>query len=211
MPVQTRGNFRNDPSNATATRPERGPPLSDARRARGPGFSLQYQQFRPIGWSEIDTDLQLKMTDECQITESNWDEIGRRAPCIWCRGNHWGVHCPGIWSSTPACREKVGDTVAEATRLKYEARRAAATQRQMLSLAMFPGGETQRVELLKMADDSEYVPVSRIAVVAGDDFARLCDLCGCAEDDDVDTFVELASNAMADSYMYQASAKARAA
>ena len=138
---------------------------------------------------------------------STYEDKGRRAPCSWCGGNHWLVHCPGgVWATTDACREKVGNAAAEATRLKYDARRAAMQQRQ---LVIASGDGSRSDELLAMVDSAEYVPVSRLAAVMGSDMERICALCSCDPEDDVDALLAGANLSMADSYMYRASADAR--
>ena len=144
----------------------------------------------------------------CGISdEATYEEKGRRAPCAWCAGNHWLVHCPGgAWANTDACREKVGNAAAEATRLKYDARRAAMQQRQLIAASASGSASDQ---LLAMADSAEYVPVSRLAAILGSDMERVCALCDCEAEDDVECLIDGAHASMADSFMYSASAEAR--
>ena len=210
-PFGRAGNFRNDQSTPGAARFQ----LNDANRARnpprsdrGPGFSLQFQNFEPVRWNEIDLEQREQIAKHCGIPdEPTYEDKGRRAPCAWCNGNHWLVHCPGgAWANTDACREKVGSAAAEATRLKYDARRAAMQQRQLI-VASAAGSETDA--LLAMADGAEYVPVSRLAAVMGTDMERICALCACDEEDDVERLIDGAHASMADSYLYNASAQAR--
>ena len=210
-------NFRNDPNNTFGTStPDTGgrappfalrSPRSDRQRERGPGFSLQFQNFEPVGWEEIDLEQRENLAKYCDIADdATYQDKGRRAPCAWCGGPHWLVHCPGgAWACTAKCRTKVGDAVAEATRLKYDAKRAALQQRQLVVAAV----HGDQSDLLQQADRSEYVPISRLAAVVGSDMERLCALCNCTVDDDVEVLFAGATDSMADSYMFRASAEAR--
>ena len=214
MPVTTRygqsGNYRNDPGNRATAAPAKLATTivpRDTNRARGPGFGLQFTNFEPVKYMDIDEDRRAEFAEKCQIVdEPSFLEHASRAPCFWCGGNHLGHHCPGgCWACTPQAREKVGAAVSEATRLKYDARRAATRQRQLLTAFAPPSDK-----LNSMLDEAERVPVYRLEGVVGDEAVqRICALVDCTDEDDVSVFVEWAHEVMHDSCMYAEAAKSR--
>ena len=157
---------------------------------------------------EIDKEQRERLDKELGIPdEKTYLEVGREAPCRFCGGPHWLVHCPGgVWVHTPAGRDKAGSTVAESTRLKYDARRAAMQQRNLLIMA----GQSDSA-LYDIAANAEHVPISRLAAVMGMDMDRMCALCDVTADDDVDLLSERLPGVMQDSFLQGASAAARAA
>ena len=202
-------NFRNDPNAGVpggsaqygnrrfAPRPNQG---------RGPGFSLQFQRFTPTKYDDIDVERREEFKRQCDIhNETDYEEKGRRAPCAWCGGQHWLVHCPGgTWACTQPCRDKVGVASATATKLKYDAVAAANRQRQLVVASV--GADAN---MMAMIDELASVPVSRLAAVVGDDIERICDMCNVTLDTDVDVMLAQMAVVMEPSYVNLASAEAR--
>ena len=202
-------NFRNDPNAGVpggsaqygnrrfAPRPNQG---------RGPGFSLQFQRFTPTKYDDIDVERREEFKRQCDIhNETDYEEKGRRAPCAWCGGQHWLVHCPGgTWACTQPCRDKVGVASATATKLKYDAVAAANRQRQLVVASV--GADAN---MMAMIDELASVPVSRLAAVVGDDIERICDMCNVTLDTDVDVMLAQMAIVMEPSYVNLASAEAR--
>ena len=210
--TRSSANYRNDPRPPDFRQPE---PRQDtvrrtANMARGPGFGLQYTQFEPTPWEDLDEEhrtntLATLPAGRTIANKEDYESRGRQAPCALCNGNHHLVQCPGNWACTDACRAKVGALAAEAMRLRYDAKRAADNSRRILAMTC-----SSDDALYQEADSLEYVPIQRLTPTFDSEVVqRVCALCECLVSDDMGLMLDRLDSQMHQSWLNEQSAKIR--